>query len=351
MFEWYNASLTAPFQVHVVIHVLTQTVRRARTGETVALCTVVRTRGSTPQEKGAAMLVLRDGNTLGTLGGGCVEAEVRMRAQKLMNENQSRVLTFKLDHDYGWDDGLVCGGIMDIAIQIIGSAESAAFISGVLETLNANQSAKLSIAVLDEESKPANFEIEIPPTPRLIIAGAGHVGRALAGIAERMEFEITVIDDRPDCATSERFPAAECIVGDIEQELSRQHIDERTFVVIVTRGHKHDGRALAAVIGSKAAYIGLIGSKRKIRTILDDLHQQGASREQLDRVHAPIGLEIGAVTPSEIAVSIAAEMIAVRRGHSGAATPMKIPAEQLDRWLDRENTDRLAVPKDGAGMQ
>jgi xanthine dehydrogenase accessory factor len=328
-----------PCRIHdlVVIHVLTQTVRHAQAGETVALCTVVRTRGSTPQEKGAAMLVLRDGNTLGTLGGGCVEAEVRLRAQRLMNENQSRLLSFRLDQDYGWDDGLVCGGIMEIAVQVIASSESAAFIAHVLNEHDANRPAKLCVDVFDEQMQPARFEIEVPPTPRLLIAGAGHVGQALAEIARKMDFDVTVIDDRADCATAERFPGAQCIVGDIENELSRQRIDEQTYIVIVTRGHRHDGRALGAVIASKAAYVGLIGSKRKIRTILDDLHRQGATREQLEKVHAPIGLEIGAVTPSEIAVSIAAELIATRRGHGGGpAAPMKIPADQLDRWLSRE---------------
>ncbi len=319
-----------------MIDVLSQIVRRIELGEVVALCTVVQTHGSTPQDKGAAMLVLRDGKTIGTLGGGCVEAEVRVRAQRLMDENQNLLVNFRLDQDYGWDDGLVCGGTMDIAIQVIGSREAAAPIERILGELAENRPSKLAIEIADEQLRMGRFEIEIPPTPRLLIAGAGHVGRALALIAGQIDFKLTVMDDRADCANAANFPGAQCIVGDIEQELSKYKIDERTYVVIVTRGHRHDARALAAVIGSPAAYMGLIGSKRKIHTILNELHGQGVPREQLEKVHAPIGLEIAAVTPAEIAVSIAAELIAVRRGRGDLpALPMKVPPEKLDKWLQR----------------
>jgi xanthine dehydrogenase accessory factor len=319
-----------------MLAILSQIIRRTQAGETVALCTVVRTRGSTPQGAGAAMLVLRDGNTLGTLGGGCVEAEVRVRAQQLMSERGNRLMTFRLDHDYGWDDGLVCGGIMDIAIEVIDSAKSARF-EPIVRTLHANQSATLAIETIDEQNQPARFEIVIPSTPRLLIAGAGHVGQALAAVGAKIDFAVSVIDDRPDCADPSRFPMADCILGDIQAELSRFPLDEQTYIVIVTRGHKHDASSLAAVINSPAKYLGLIGSKKKVRTILDDLHKQGIPREKLARVHAPIGLEIGAITPSEIAISIAAELIAVRHGRDGlAAEAMKMPAEQLNRWLDRK---------------
>jgi len=322
-----------------VIDVLSQIIRRTELGEVIALCTVVHTRGSTPQGKGAAMLVLRDGKTIGTLGGGCVEAEVRVRAQRLMDEKQNRVLSFRLDQDYGWDDGLVCGGIMDIAIQVIGSPEEAVPIQRVLDNLAGNRPGILVIDAADEQLQPTRFEIEIFPRPRLLIAGAGHVGRALALIAGQIDFELTILDDRPDLANTENFPGAQCIIGDIELELSRYKIDPRTYIVIVTRGHRHDARALAAVVESPAAYVGLIGSKRKIHTILSELDRQGVARNQLERVHAPIGLEIAAVTPAEIAVSIAAELIAVRRGRGDLpATPMKVPPEKLGRWLQRART-------------
>lgn len=319
-----------------MIDLLSQIIRRTELGEVVALCTVVRTRGSTPQDKGAAMLVLRDGNSIGTLGGGCVEAEVRMRAQRLMAENQNRLLSFRLDQDFGWDDGLVCGGIMEVAIQIFASAESVAPIQRVLIEVAANRGASLPIDVADESLQSARFEIEIPPTPTLLIAGAGHVGRALALVAGQIDFKVAVVDDRADCVNPANFPGAECILGDIELELSRYDINSWTYVVIVTRGHRHDAQALAAVINSPAAYVGLIGSKRKIHKILSELGEQGVPRDRLASVHAPIGLEIAAVTPAEIAVSIAAELIAVRRGRGNLpAHPMKVPADKLERWLQK----------------
>jgi xanthine dehydrogenase accessory factor len=328
-----------------VIDLLSQIVRRTELGEVVALCTVVRTRGSTPQDKGAAMLVLRDGNSIGTLGGGCVEAEVRTRAQRLMTENQSRLLSFRLDQDFGWDDGLVCGGTMEVAIQVFASVESATPIQRILVELAANRGASLPIEVADESLQSSRFEIEIPPKPTLLIAGAGHVGRALALVAGQLDFKVVVVDDRADCLSPSNFPGAECIFGDIEHELSRYNINPWTYVVIVTRGHRHDAQALAAVIDSPAAYVGLIGSKRKIHKIFNELREQGVPRDQLANVHAPIGLEIAAVTPAEIAVSIAAELIAVRRNRRNLpAHPMKVPPDKLDRWLHKSNP---LQPSDG----
>jgi xanthine dehydrogenase accessory factor len=320
-----------------LIELLSQIVRRIDLGEVVALCTIVRTRGSTPQDTGACMLVLRDGNSIGTLGGGCVEAEVRVRAQKLMTENAHRLLTFRLDQDFGWDDGLVCGGVMDVAVQVFNSIDSIELITRILPELSAGRGAVLPIEVPDESNVSARFEIEIPPMPTLLIAGAGHVGRALAQFAAQLDFNVAVVDDRADLLTPANFPAARLIHGDIETELSRFDINRWTYVVIVTRGHRHDAQALVAVINSPAAYIGLIGSKRKIHTILNELKSQGISRDRLVKVHAPIGLEIAAVTPAEIAVSIAAELIALRRGRGDQpAPPMKVPEATLDRWLEKK---------------
>jgi xanthine dehydrogenase accessory factor len=179
------------------------------------------------------------------------------------------------------------------------------------------------------------FVEALNPPAKLIIAGGGHVGQALGMLSSLLDFQLTVIDDRPDYITPDRFPsAAQRTLGDIETELARFPIDPQTYVVIVTRGHRNDGRALAAVVNSSARYIGLIGSRRKIKTIFDDLAQQGVPLEKITRVHAPIGLQIAAVTPAEIAISIAAELIAVRRGRDGMpADPMKIPERQLRAWL------------------
>jgi xanthine dehydrogenase accessory factor len=298
--------------------VLHEIITRCAAGERMALCVVVGSRGSTPQEAGAKMLVLSDGRTVGTLGGGCVEAEVRRRALELLPAGKSKRLQFRLDHDYGWDDGLICGGTMDILVHMLAGPASAAPFMQASNDLVAGRVATITLPNPENAEHPAYVD-QIEPAPRLVIAGAGHVGQSLAEIAATLGFEVTIIDDRADCASAERFPrATQRIVGDIEAELRRAPIDARTYVVIVTRGHRHDGKALGGVLGSPAKYVGLIGSKRKVMTIFADLLAQGADINALCRVHAPVGLEIGAVTVPEIALSIAAELIAVRRGRDDA---------------------------------
>src|SRR5688500_6461387 len=304
----------------VVDLVLDELVRRCNAGEAVALCTVVAARGSTPQAAGARMLLLADGKTIGTLGGGCVEAEVRQQAIKLLHAAQSKLLTFKLDHDYGWDDGLICGGSMDIFVQTLATRESAAPYELVLASLRRGQPTALSVAY-EMDGLPKTFTETLDPPGKLLIVGAGHVGQALATLASTLQFHVSVLDDRSDCASAERFPSASRHVADIETSLRDWPIDAQTYVIIVTRGHRHDGKALAAVIDSPARYLGLIGSKRKVKTIFEDLLARGVALEKLLRVHAPIGLEIGAVTVPEIAVSIAAELVAVSRGAGGGGAP------------------------------
>ncbi len=326
--------------------VLREIITRCNAGERVALCVVVGSRGSTPQEAGAKMLVLADGRTIGTLGGGCVEAEVRRRALELLPAGMSRRLQFRLDHDYGWDDGLICGGTMDILVQLLDGPPSAEPFTRATEQLANGRVASIVLPDPDGAGAPAYVD-QIEPAPRLVIAGAGHVGQALADIATTLGFEVTVIDDRADCAAAERFPrAAHRIVGDIEAELRRFPIDARTYVVIVTRGHRHDGAALGAVLDSPAKYVGLIGSKRKVMTIFGDLLAQGADINVLCRIHAPVGLEIGAVTVPEIALSIAAELIAVRRGRDDApASPMKFDPHRLRELLASRPASGAAINK------
>lgn len=317
--------------------ILEEIIRRIDAGERVVLCTVVGTRGSTPQSKGAKMLVVWDGRTIGTLGGGCVEAEVRKRALQQLSENVSQLLEFRLDHDFGWDDGLICGGVMEIYAQVLDRERDGAFRAAWV----ALRDKVPTILRIPYEQKGAAREyveeLGLPPT--LVIAGAGHVGQALGDLAAKLDFGVVVIDDRADYASESRFPAAaRRIVGDIESELRRFPIDAGTYVVIVTRGHRHDGQALEAVIDSKAKYIGLIGSKAKIKLIYDDLVAKGVSAEKLSRVHAPIGYDIGAVSVPEIAVSIAAELIAIRRGKEpGAAKPMRLSADDVRSWLARSS--------------
>ncbi|HEV2294470.1 MAG TPA: XdhC/CoxI family protein [Tepidisphaeraceae bacterium] len=319
--------------------ILREIITRCDAGERLALCVVVGSRGSTPQEAGAKMLVLGDGRTIGTLGGGCVEAEVRRRALELLPAGASKKLQFRLDHDYGWDDGLICGGTMDILVHLLDGQSSVAPFARATEELANGRSATIALPDPDGGEAPAYVD-QIEPAPRLVIAGAGHVGQALAEIAASLGFEVTIIDDRADCASSERFPRAHHrIVGNIEAELRRFPIDPHTYVVIVTRGHRHDGQALGAVLDSPAKYVGLIGSKRKVMTIFGDLLAQGAEIDALCKVHAPVGLEIGAVAVPEIALSIAAELIAVRRGRDDApASPMKFDPHRLRELLAKHSS-------------
>ncbi len=277
-----------------------------------ALCTVVNTRGSTPQTAGAMLLVRPNGDTQGTIGGGCVEAEVRRRALAMLPSGASSLLRFELDHDDGFSDGLICGGRLDVAV-CAADASQADSIREAIERIRRQERAVVPLRV-QHEGKTIEFRLNVEPTPTLLIAGAGHVGAALANLAVGLDFRVVVFDDRSDLLTRQRLPAPiETVAGPVEKLLRQWPIDVNTYVAVVTRGHVHDQRALHAVIHSPARYLGMIGSRRKIRVVFEDLERLGVDHANLERVHSPIGLKIGAVTVPEIAVSIAAEMIQVRR--------------------------------------
>ncbi|HRX86238.1 MAG TPA: XdhC family protein [Phycisphaerae bacterium] len=300
-------------------------VRNLDAGERVALCAVVKTRGSTPQSPGALMLLDERMRTVGTLGGGCVEAEVCKRAFELLGRGEAGLLTFQLDHDYGWDDGLICGGGMDVAVMPLSESARAGDFRRILADMEAGIAARVPLRVRHENAW-CEYSVLVEAEPKLVIAGAGHVGAQLAKICVDLEFDVTVIDDRGDFASAQRLPAPiKPLVGDIEQTLRSHPIDRDTYVVIVTRGHNHDEQALSAVIRSKAKYIGMIGSRRKIKLIFDDLAAAGVDPALLERVHAPIGLEINSVTVPEIALSIAAQLVAVRRENQGKIVEGPVP--------------------------
>lgn len=247
-------------------------VRLRREGRRAALATIVSARGSIPSFKTAKMLVRDDGTFVGTIGGGCVEAEVWQAARQVMEQEKPRTLSFNLNQDPKYDTGLVCGGTLDIFIE------------------------------------------PILPRALLYIFGAGHVSTSLYRVAKDAGFEVTVVDDREAYANRERFPEAqEVIAADFDLAMNRIEPDESAYVVIVTRGHRDDMRVLRWAVQTKARYIGMIGSKRKTVAIFRELQEEGLGASLFERVHAPIGLDIGAVTPEEIAVSIAAELIAARR--------------------------------------
>jgi xanthine dehydrogenase accessory factor len=264
------------------------------------------------------MLLRQDGTTAGTLGGGCVEEEVKHRAYAALTSGRPAVFDFVLDHDYGWDDGLICGGRMDIAVMPVTAQLALAPIEQALARARARQPAVMQVCV-ERQGRAVEYRINLEVPPALLIAGAGHVGQALARLAVGLDFHVVVFDDRSAYASRERFgEGARLVVDDIATALRAYPIDAGCFVVIVTRGHAHDHQALDAVIRSPAAYVGLIGSKRKARLIFKDLLAAGISQELLDRVHTPIGLPIGAVTVPEIAVSIVAQLVEQRRKQAPA---------------------------------
>ncbi|MGE0814784.1 MAG: XdhC family protein [Vicinamibacterales bacterium] len=243
--------------------------------EDVALVTIVATNGSTPQRVGAKMLVYADGRTVGTIGGGCYESDAFWKARAALESRKATRVKYELDDDFAQENGLVCGGQMEVFIE------------------------------------------PIEPPPAVYVIGAGHVGYYLGRIASEAGFGVHVVDDRAAFANRERFPdAAEVVTEDIPTWLGGAALPPSAYVVIVTRGHRHDLDALRAVVNRDLRYVGLIGSRAKVARVYEALVEEGVDPARLDRVHAPIGLDLGAVTPQEIAVSIVAELIAVRRGRA-----------------------------------
>lgn len=330
-----------------------------RAGRPVCYCALVETRGSTPQKAGAMMLVFPDGSQVGTLGGGCVEAEVKRRALQLLDEGTAGLLTFQLDSDYGWDDGLICGGRMKMLVDPIRPGDDSSYYRTWFDRLLTGTGCTEAV-VLDAEAAGAGAEadrylldehgtviaqrtagtkelagvrerlrsLEERPRPyvaggisylpclsrcRLVIVGAGHVGQKVAQLAAEADFDVWVIDDREEYCQSQRFPTAKrLIVAPIDQALSGLDVDSSTYCIIVTRGHNHDEEALYHLAETRARYVGMIGSRRKIRLIFQDLLREGIARDALQRVYAPVGFEIGSQTVPEIAISIVAELIAHR---------------------------------------
>jgi xanthine dehydrogenase accessory factor len=246
-------------------------VRMRRAGERGALATIVHTNGSIPSYESSRMLVREDGSIAGTIGGGCVEAEVWAAAKEVIQAEQPRKMTFNLNQDAAYDAGLICGGTLEIFVE------------------------------------------PILPQPNLYIFGGGHISSAAAKAAGAAGFAVTVADDREAFANTERFPMAEKLYTSYEDAFARIQPNASSYLLIVTRGHKDDMRVLAWAVRTDARYIGMIGSKRKVLSVYKALEKERYSPEEFERVHAPVGLDIGALTPEEIAVSITAELIAVRR--------------------------------------
>ena len=242
-------------------------------GEPVALVTITGSTGSTPQRVGAKMLVYQDGRTVGTIGGGCYENEAFWKAREAITSRKPLNMSFELNDDFAQETGLVCGGQMDVFIE------------------------------------------PVEASPELFVFGAGHVGHFVGKMAHEVGFRVHVIDDREKFANTERFgPGIDVIVDDIPTWLEKHSLPAIAYAVVVTRGHRHDLETMRGLLRTPLRYLGLIGSKAKVKRIFDMLREEGVTPDTLRPVHAPIGLDIGAITPQEIAVSIVAELIAVKHG-------------------------------------
>jgi xanthine dehydrogenase accessory factor len=251
-------------------------VRMRKAGLRGALATIVHTNGSIPSYESSRMLVREDGSIVGTIGGGCVEADVWAAAKEVMAKESPRKMTFQLNNEASYDNGLICGGTLEV------------FVEPVL------------------------------PQPVAYIFGGGHISMALARSASAAGFAIVVIDDREQFANAERFPMAQELYTSYSDAFERLSPNVSSYLVIVTRGHRDDMRVLAWAVRTQARYVGMIGSKRKVLSVYQALEKEGYAAEEFTRVYAPMGLEIGALSPEEIAVSITAELVAVRRNSQTA---------------------------------
>ncbi|MBI2907803.1 MAG: XdhC family protein [Chloroflexi bacterium] len=341
--------------------------RLLRSGKRFATATVIATRGSTPRNVGAKMLIVGDGSFAGTVGGGCGEAEVWQEAMDALKDGKPRLVTIDLTNDYE-EEGMICGGIMDVFIDPGPKGVTEAF----LEAVARNEGVALATLVKGPEGEPSVIQVGakmvvledgtfrghlydealdraivqeslsalkaercctvkaledievfievVERRPVLLIVGAGHVAQPVSQIGKLLGFNVVILDDRADYANVERFPEADrIIVAGFVDTLRSFPIDDKTYIIIITRGHRYDDACLREAVRSPAQYVGMIGSRRKVKLIFDHLRQLGILETALERVHAPIGLSIGAETPEEIAVSVMAEIVQVKRGRGSAA--------------------------------
>lgn len=254
-----------------------------RAGQKCAVATIVEVEGSIPSFQSAKMLIREDGSMVGTIGGGCTEAEVWQAARDVIESEKPRMLEFNLGQEAAYDNGLICGGQLNVYVE------------------------------------------PVLPVPRALIFGAGHISKSLSKVATLAGFAATVIDDREAYANRDRFPeAVEVIADEYEDVFPRLPANGATYAIIVTRGHRDDMRVLRWAVGEPLRYIGMIGSKRKTLEVAKHLRSEGIALERLARIHSPMGLDIGAVTPEEIAVAVVAEMIRRRRKPDRGWSPMSM---------------------------
>jgi xanthine dehydrogenase accessory factor len=256
--------------------VFDELVRLRSLGQKCALATIVEVNGSIPSFQTAKLLVREDGSLVGTIGGGCVEAEVWNAAREVMQTGKARNMSFTLGQDAAYDNGLICGGQLQVFVECIS------------------------------------------PQPAALVFGGGHISKSLSKVLDLAGFRVSIVDNREAYANSARFPEAAAIYADeYEAVFPRLAVNDSTYIVIVTRGHRDDMRVLRWAVGTHARYIAMIGSRRKTIGVVKELEKEGIPHGAFDRVFAPMGIEIGAISPEEIAISVCAEMIAMRRDPEG----------------------------------
>ncbi|MBI3723898.1 XdhC family protein [bacterium] len=261
-----------------------------QSGEPAVLATVVRVIGSSPGSLGSKMLIAGSGQAVGTVGGGCVDGAVYTAAKQVLSDERPRTITVDLTESDDPEHGLICGGRVEVFLEPL-------------------------------------------VTAHLYVFGAGHVGQALARAALLLDWKVVVVDDRAQFLNEPRFPGCERLVAPFEETLARLRARAPAYVAVVTRGHRYDQQCLEWAISQDARYVGLVGSRVKIRKILERALARGLPLERLERVRAPIGLDVGAVTVEEIAASIACELVAVRRRGTEVSRELALPGvlDERDR--------------------
>ena len=357
-------------------------------GNPCVLATVIRTKGSTPQKPGAKLLIRDDGSSVGTLGGGCVEAEVWAAARGLLREGSGAlVLDYTLNDALAAQDGLICGGTIYFLVQPIWKVQPLldhireivdAFAGGppvaIASLIHPPQDRNLAIgtglfvrengefvgtlgdSLLDEMASRKSRELmaygkceyltsddgaelfveTFTSPPTLVLLGGGHIGKALAPLAKGLGYRVFVIDDREEFVSPDRFPYADgLILSGYEKGLKQVQVSANTCIVVATRGHHYDDTATEVAARSPASYVALVGSKRKVLLVFEELFKRGLPEERVREIRAPVGLDIGARTPEEIAVSIMAEILMCRLG--GTGRPMKLEERLLSKAKEKVN--------------
>ena len=373
--------------------VFNEAVKQLESDTPVVVATVIGTKGSTPQKPGSKLLVRNDGSGVGTLGGGCVEGDIWFAASELLNSGGgAEYREYELNEDLAAEDGLICGGTMFFLIDPVyepgeyldfakeiddaykggdavalaslvrgGSGSAASIGAKMFIRQDGSTVGSLGSPDLDEGAKAEAFDlmthgknkyvvtgngaeyfVEAYTTPpQLVLCGGGHVSKSIAPLAKTLGFRVFVTDDREEFANADRFPEADIIIAKKpEDALSELPINPNTFIIVATRGHRYDNVALAAAARTRAKYVGLLGSKRKIILIYEDLMQMGISRERIRELRAPIGLDIGARTPEEIAVSIMSEVLMFRLGGTGSVMKLE---ERLMTRIEEKHGAAVAV--------